>query len=94
VRLIQGYEGEHAPPKQEEEIMSIPKGSGKGRFQCARPGSYAVDSVGVSAGDIGLEASFYTQSYLLKSGHVQTLISTLDVSSKSGFAIIIDESGR
>jgi hypothetical protein len=96
VRLIQGVEVQHSPKKQVEVISQIPAGKGKGRFQVARGGSYAIieDWAPRIKSEAGLEVSFYMQSWLPESGHVQTVVSTLDLKSKSGFAVVITESGN
>ena len=95
VRLIQGVEGEHAPPKKEEEISAIPAGKGRGRFQLARPGSYALinDWQSLSRGT-GLAISLTFQAHLPESGHVQAIISTLDIKSKTGFAVVLSMKGK
>lgn len=95
VRLIQGIDAEHAPPKKEEEISAIPLGKGQGRFQLARPGSYAlVENWQPPSGETGLELCLYMQPHLPESGHVQTVVSTLDVVSNSGFAVVLDEESK
>jgi hypothetical protein len=95
VRLIQGYEGPHAPPKEEEEIFSIPTGTGKGRFQLARPGSYGlVENLRLSGEDSGIQISFFVQPHLPESGHPQILVSNLDVETKTGAAIVINVTGE
>ena len=84
----------HSPKKELEDITSIPKGSIKGKFQYARSGSYAeVKDWWTSSSQEGLEVSLYFQPYLLKAGHLQSIISTLDVPSSSGFAILINAEG-
>ncbi|KIX03718.1 uncharacterized protein Z518_07271 [Rhinocladiella mackenziei CBS 650.93] len=97
VRIIQSVDIEHSPRKQEEVISVIPAGEGKGRYQLARPGSYALveDWVPGSVSNVkGLEISFYMQPWLPKSGHTQTLVSALDVDLKTGFAAVITEAGK
>lgn len=94
MRLIQGHSGPHAPPVDEEEIHEIePQQHACGKYQAARPGSYAqVKSwQGIPAND-GLEAEFYFQPYLLDVDYPQTLISCLDIQAGSGFAVVLKDS--
>jgi hypothetical protein len=42
----------------------------------------------------GLEIHFFMQPWLVRAGHIQTLISALDVDLKSGFAAVITEAGK
>jgi hypothetical protein len=42
----------------------------------------------------GLEIHFFMQPWLPKAGHIQTLISALDVDLKTGFAAVITEAGK
>ena len=97
VRLIQGHEGEHFPQKREEEIQSIVSQVQSGRFQLAHPGSYAfVEDFSlreVEQDAKGIDVSVYFQPHLPRSGHTQTIVSTLDDTTKTGFAIILTESG-
>ncbi|KIW14986.1 hypothetical protein PV08_07773 [Exophiala spinifera] len=95
VRVIQGVDVEHSPKKELEEITSIPRGTAKGRYQVARIGSYArTDAWGASlSGPYGIKVSLHFQPHLTRAGHVQTVISTLDVSSKSGFAVVLTTEG-
>lgn len=95
VRLIQGHEGEKSPPKKAEEIVGIPRGSRDGRFQVAHIGSYGtVKNIGLSSTDEGLKISVYVQPWLTPCSHVQALISTLDVSNKTGVDIVLDQQGQ
>lgn len=95
VRLIQGHEGPHAPRKDEEEIMHIPPGTGKGRYQLAHPGSYAlIDGIKMTPQDNGLKLSLHIQPFLPESGHPQTIISNLNIGAKSGLAIVLGEQGE
>jgi hypothetical protein len=90
VRLIQGHEGEKSPPKRAEEVVGIPRGLRDGRFQVAHIGSYGtVKDVGLSSADEGLKLSVYVQPWLTPCSHVQALISTLDVSNKTGIDIVL-----
>jgi hypothetical protein len=97
VRLIQGYRGPHAPPVVEEEINEVPvEHREDGQYQHARPGSYALVSswanVSNKPGD-DIEVQFYVQPYLLDvDHHYQALISCLDISSRSGFAVVLRNS--
>lgn len=77
-----------------EIISSILPGSCKGRYQVAHPGSYAIISRrDYQVGTTGLEFSLYFQSHLVEAKHVQTLVSTLDVSAKTGYAAILTAKG-
>lgn len=77
-----------------EIISSILPGSCKGRYQVAHPGSYAtIPKKDYQVGTTGLEFSLYFQSHLVEAKHVQTLVSTLDVSAKSGYAAILTDRG-
>ncbi|EXJ86338.1 hypothetical protein A1O3_03289 [Capronia epimyces CBS 606.96] len=97
VRIIQGVDLEHSPPKQEEIIATIPAGKAQGRFQLARPGSYAIvdrwipGSCSKQLGRLGV--SFYMQPWLPESGHTQTLVSALDVNRHVGFTAVILPTG-
>lgn len=42
----------------------------------------------------GLGVSVYVQPHLLSAGHLQVLVSTLDVEKKSGFAILLNDEGQ
>jgi hypothetical protein len=97
VRIIQSVDIEHSPKKQEEVITTIPAGNGKGRFQLARLGSYALieEWLPASLSSVkGLEIHFFMQPWLPKAVHIQTPISALDVDLKSGFAAVITEAGE
>lgn len=97
VRIIQGVDLEHSPETEEEIISAIPAGKGKGRFQVARPGSYAVVEEWLPhlrKAPEGIEISLFMQPWLPKAGHVQTVVSTLDVALKSGFAAVLSEAGQ
>jgi hypothetical protein len=78
----------------EEEISEVPVGHREdGQYQHARPGSYALVSswanVSSKPGD-DIEVQFYVQPYLLDVDHqCQALISRLDISSRSGFAVVL-----
>ncbi|KAK7900996.1 hypothetical protein LTR67_003282 [Exophiala xenobiotica] len=94
VRLIQGHQGPNAPPKRSEEIPSIRPGTGKGRFQVAQTGSYAiVQDFNQPNMQHGLHVSLYFQPYLCVSRHTQTLVSTLDHPTKTGFAAVLTPEG-
>lgn len=94
VRLIQGIDLDHAPKKAEEEITAIPRGKQPGRFQSARPGSYGrVPSWCPPATTGGLQVSFYVQPWLLECPHEQTLVSTLDSTSNTGFSMTLNKTG-
>ncbi|KAI1620702.1 hypothetical protein EDD37DRAFT_165541 [Exophiala viscosa] len=94
VRVIQGVDLEHSPKQELEEIKAIPSGTAKGRFQLARPGSYArTEEWGAALSKDGLEVSLYFQPHLPLAKHLQAIISTLDVEQKSGFAVLITAEG-
>lgn len=96
VRLMQTQISlENAPKGQlSEEIQPLVRPV-KGRFQLARPGSYAlVNRWPASACIDGLQLSLHFTTWLAKSGHIQTIISTLDVGSKTGFAIVVNDDGK
>ncbi|KIX99209.1 uncharacterized protein Z520_04785 [Fonsecaea multimorphosa CBS 102226] len=96
VRIIQGVNLEHSPKEQKEILSQCPAGTGTGRFQLARPGSYALvkNWFPSSTRNIqGLDISFYFQPWLPEAGHYQTLLSSLEISDKKGFALVINEKG-
>lgn len=79
---------------KQEQIPDILPGSFNGRFQVARPGSYAiVDKRDYGVTSTGLDFTAYFQPYLLEAGHAQTLVSTLDISTRTGYAIVLDDNG-
>ncbi|KFX98589.1 hypothetical protein V490_02222 [Pseudogymnoascus sp. VKM F-3557] len=97
VRLIQGYSGStHAPPVQEEEITEVPAGNrDDGCYQSACSGSHAVIpswSEVQSTVEDGFEVDCHVQPYLVDVDHCQTIISCLDASSKTGFAVVLKDS--
>lgn len=83
--------GPHAPAVQEEEITQGPAGQrDDGCYQHACPGSYAIVQswIGVpDTADEGIEVQFYVQPYLVDVDYCQTLISCLDITSGTGFAV-------
>ncbi|KAJ5206511.1 Concanavalin A-like lectin/glucanase subgroup [Penicillium cf. griseofulvum] len=97
VRLVQGFSGPHAPPVVIEDITEVPIGHHEdGCFQDACAGSYALipswADVALAAGE-GFEVEFHAQPYLLDVDYYcQTLISSLDLSSRTGFAIVLKNS--
>jgi hypothetical protein len=98
VRVIQGVEIDHSPVKKLEPVTQIPTGTAKGRFQCARPGSYAVVERGLRGSDGGgLRVSLFFQAHLpvakAGEGHPQAIVSTLNRATKRGFAVVINEAG-
>lgn len=94
VRVIQGVEVEHSPVKKLEEVAQVPSGVAPGQFQYARSGSYAVvQGLRLPMSNGGLEISLHFQAHLPKAGHPQAIISTLNVASNSGFALVITEAG-
>ncbi|KAJ9622248.1 hypothetical protein H2204_011596 [Knufia peltigerae] len=101
VRVIQGVDIPHSPKKEVEEITSIPSGTARGRYQVVRIGSYArTDEWGLASSSSwqsishGIKVSLYFQAHLPRAGHTQTIISTLDVNSKSGFAVVVTTDGE
>ncbi len=104
VRVIQGVDLEHAPPPEFEEVPGV-RGTSRGRFQIAHPGSYAVveDWAGAAATQPpapgeqgvrpGINVQLYFQAHLPRAGHPQALVSTLDAEAGSGFAIVVNEQG-
>ncbi|KAK4942368.1 hypothetical protein LTR10_017815 [Elasticomyces elasticus] len=98
VRFIQGHEGQHFPPKREEELEGIEPGTLDGRFQVANPGSYAVVDKGVFADseDIAdkVHVSLYFQPHLPLAGHPQCIVSTLDNATKAGFSVSVNSKGE
>ncbi|KAG0649925.1 N,N-dimethylformamidase heavy chain [Hyphodiscus hymeniophilus] len=94
VRILQGWEGVKSPPAKREEVDGIVRGTRKGRFQIAPIGSYGkVENIGVFATDQGLAISMYVQPWLTVCEHVQSLFSTLDVSTKTGIGIVLNMQG-
>lgn len=93
-RLIQGIDLEHSPKKAEEEVPEIPRGEREGRYQTARPGSYAyIPNWEPQLSADGLQVSFYVQPWLLNCPHTQTLVSTLDLGANTGFSIDLNKEG-
>ena len=76
-------------------ITGIPQGTAPGRYQQARPGSYAeVEHVGFTGSDNGFEVEFFTESYLPAAGHPQTLIALSDGKRVNQVAVLIDRDGK
>lgn len=72
-------------------------GTSKGRYQEGNPGSYGiVESWGAETvlPEGGFEVSTYVEPHLFFAGHLQVILSTLDVEKKSGFAILLDDEGK
>jgi hypothetical protein len=93
VRIIQGVNIDHSPKKQEEIIYE--GGVHKGRFQKSNVGSYAVVEKWLPGGEpSGIAVTFFMQPWLPRAGHTQTVISTLDMRTKSGFAALLNEAGQ
>ncbi|KAK5047010.1 hypothetical protein LTR84_006952 [Exophiala bonariae] len=96
VRVIQGVDQPHSPKQKLEEVVGIPSGTCKGRFQVGRCGPYAIvrDWVRSHITD-GLEVSLYFQPHVVGPGNkwTQCIISNLDVSTKTGFAVLINSEG-
>ncbi|CAH0024431.1 unnamed protein product [Clonostachys rhizophaga] len=94
VRLIQGIDIDHSPEKAEEEVLEIPRGHQRGRFQTAQQGSYgSIPNWGAPNMAEGLRVSFYMQPWMVECSHAQTLISTLDPITNTGFSITLNTSG-
>ncbi|CAG9990303.1 unnamed protein product [Clonostachys byssicola] len=94
VRLIQGIDIDHSPEKAEEEVLEIPRGHQKGRFQTAQQGSYgSIPNWGAPNKEEGLQVSFYMQPWMVECSHAQALISTLDPITYTGFSITLNTSG-
>lgn len=100
-RIIQGFDFPRAPAVKYEPILEPLAGSPpvKGVYQRAHSGSYAlVDSWRASAATQGraqgVRFTSYVQPWLLDAGHEQVLVSTLDVETKSGFALVFSGGGR
>ena len=94
VRVIQGVEVEHSPTKKLDEVDQIPSGIAPGRFQYARPGSYAlVEGLSLPTSGDGLKVCLHFQAHLPKAGHPQAIISTLNIATNTGFAVVITETG-
>ncbi|KAJ4252914.1 hypothetical protein NW762_010820 [Fusarium torreyae] len=94
VRVLQGYEGPNGPPAVSKPVAGIPRGVLPGRFQLANPGSYATcPDVGVTGDDKGLTWSLYAQPWLIACDHPQALASTLDATTGSGVALVLNSAG-
>ncbi|KAL2826169.1 hypothetical protein BJY01DRAFT_262393 [Aspergillus pseudoustus] len=95
VRLIHGPQGENFDGMIQETVADISRGNFTGRYQVASPGSYAVipqRDYGIRQDGVYVAVSF--QAHLVEEAtHVQTIMSTLDVPSKSGFAAVLTEQG-
>ncbi|OKL57211.1 hypothetical protein UA08_07367 [Talaromyces atroroseus] len=93
VRVIQGVNVAHSPRKQEE--LFLKGGVHSGRFQKSNPGSYAVAEKWLTAEvPSGIAITFFMQPWLPQAGHVQTVISTLDMRTKTGFSVLINQAGQ
>ncbi|KAH8803361.1 hypothetical protein F5884DRAFT_739703 [Xylogone sp. PMI_703] len=94
VRLIQGIDLDHSPKKAEVEISEIPRGQQRGRFQQAQPGSYGyVPNWGLPVRADFLHVSFYMQPWLVDCSHPQTIVSTLNIATCTGFSIVLNSQG-
>ncbi|GKZ24965.1 hypothetical protein AbraIFM66951_000489 [Aspergillus brasiliensis] len=95
VRLIHGPQGDNFDDMTQETIADIPHGKFTGRYQVASPGSYAViPQRDYGIGQDGVNIALYFQAHLVEEAtHIQTILSTLDVLSKSGFAAVLTEQG-
>ncbi|GKZ36985.1 hypothetical protein AbraIFM66950_008277 [Aspergillus brasiliensis] len=95
LRLIHGPQGDDFDDMTQETITDIPRGDFTGRYQVASPGSYAViPQRDYGIGQDGVNFALYFQAHLVEEAtHIQTILSTLDVSSKCGFAAVLTEQG-
>lgn len=78
---------------KQEQVTSIAPGRCKGRFQTARPGSFGIIDEADYHTSPGVGFTVFFQSHLPKANHVQTIVSTLDASTKTGFAVILSSEG-
>ncbi|KAL3471039.1 hypothetical protein BJX99DRAFT_267040 [Aspergillus californicus] len=93
VRVITGYDNPNGPPPQTEVIQGIPAGSRRGRYQVARPGSYAVvEDVGLRRMHKGVRVAFAFAPWLVECDHHQALVSTL--AGGNGVAVVLSEEGE
>jgi hypothetical protein len=94
VRLIHGPQGDDFSGMKQELITEIPPGTCKGRYQVAHPGSYAIlDERDYQVKPTGLEFTLYFQPHLPEAKHVQAIVSTLDVSAKTGYSVVLTDHG-
>lgn len=94
VHILQGYEGEKSPPKLVREVTEIPSGVLPGRFQLAHPGSWAeLPPLPFIEQDTGITVQLHAQPWLVQCEHVQALISSLNTTTCTGCAIVLDENG-
>ncbi|KAL5088751.1 hypothetical protein Trisim1_006430 [Trichoderma cf. simile WF8] len=93
-RLVSGPQGTDTSGMKPEIISAIPPGTCSGHYQVAQSGSYAlVPERDYQVRNAGIEFSVYFQSHLLAAKHTQTLISTLNVSIKTGYAAVLTDEG-
>lgn len=93
MRLVQS--GAAGYDNVEEEISGAAGSHDNGHYQPALSGSYGIIkswSEVQYAAEEGLEVEFYFQPYLVELDHAQTIVSCLDASSKSGFAVTLRDS--
>lgn len=76
-------------------MKSVPGGRCNGREQTAYPGSYGIIPTPWTTDhtEHGLIVGLHIQPYLVKVNHTASLVSNLDVKSKSGFAIVLTPTG-
>lgn len=91
--MVQGVDLEHAPPAEFEAVRGVHGICRHGRFQIARPGSYASVENWATLPGPGLQVQLYFQAHLPQAGHPQALVSTLDAEARSGFSIVVTERG-
>ncbi|KAJ9642214.1 hypothetical protein H2204_002583 [Knufia peltigerae] len=94
VRLVHGPQGRDTSHGQPETVTEIPSGKCRGRYQVAQPGSYAI----IAKRDYhlkptGMNFTIYFQSHLPEAGHVQTIVSSLDILTKTGYAAVLNCDG-
>ncbi|RFU80548.1 large subunit of -dimethylformamidase [Trichoderma arundinaceum] len=78
----------------EPELKYHVSGTCRGRYQAAHPGSYAIVSKrDYEVRSTGLEFTLYFQPHLVNAKHIQTLVSTLDVSARRGYAALLNVEG-
>lgn len=80
---------------KQEKVPSILGGSCRGRFQTARPGSYAIVERRIAAlSSQGFEFIIHFQPHLVEEAkHAQVIASQLDVAAKTGFAALLNREG-
>ncbi|KAH8805087.1 hypothetical protein F5884DRAFT_708286 [Xylogone sp. PMI_703] len=94
VRMIHGPQGTDFSGMKQEVVTEIPSGNFKGRYQVAHPGSYAImDERDYQVQSTGVEFTLYFQSTLPGAKHFQTIVSTLNIPTKTGYAVVLTVEG-